>query len=156
MAQIVHGYIVPRPLLKQIGELARTKKIDVILTELRNLAKVVQPTYPHPGYLMTVAISYLEEHGAALPLCERDPDVRRVLDTPLSLLGCMDQDSAELFAALVGGMRPTDDDFDDYFRKMSDEPFPGAPEAMRAACKYLIAGAAEVKSPDQFFILLLV
>jgi hypothetical protein len=148
----VQGFLVGETLLK---ELAAAPDRAEFQKRLQAGGTPVKPEFNHPGFVMAVTISFLEEHGVSMPLSDRHPDVRKILHSDVNLLSCMDPESAALFAEFVAGMQLSDGELGRYYREFSEETFPGAPDAMRDAIRYLQAGAKLVSAPDQKLLVLM-
>lgn len=155
MPQTVGAFVVSTLQLKELAELAAQKKINEAWDLLKLRTQPVTPAFEPPGFVMTVMIAYLEERGVALPLSEREPDIRKILETSLTLLACLGSDEARKFLAAVLDLRPTEAELEKYYKEFADGDLKGAGSALRQALEFLKAGAKMVAVPGQRLLLLL-
>lgn len=156
MPQAAQAYVVSKITLAELGELARQRKRKEFLEHLQKVGAPVQPPFAHPGFVMTVSLSYLEENGVSMPLQDRQPDIRKILDSDLTLLSSMDAESADLFVQFVKPMTFTEAALSRYYRDFSEENMVDVGKAMKDAVDYLVRGAEQVTTPDSMLLLFLV
>jgi hypothetical protein len=91
-----------------------------------------------------------------MPLSERQPDVRKILDSDITLLATMDAEAADLFVQFVKGMSLTEAGLSRYYKEFSEESVVDVGKAMKEAIDYLLRGAEKVTTPDVMLLLFLV
>jgi hypothetical protein len=152
MAQAIRGYTLSTLQIQELGAAVSGPKPEEGWTYLKEKAQEVRPEFPHAGFVMTVMISYLEEHGVPVPVNDSDPDVRKILHSPLTLLACFGGEQARTFLQRLEHVAPGDAELTDYFREFGEEPPGGGATGLRDALKYLQAGAQAASLPGRRFV----
>lgn len=147
------AFTVSTALLARLGELAAKDDVDGFWDLLHKEAKRIQPEFAHSGYVISVLLEFLEEHGLHVVAGEPGPDAEKIQDASLGLHFCLTRgEGAEVVEAL-GGVQMTEGDLLSYYEEFADEPLARAGLAMQDGLEFLKRAAGAPATDDERVLL---
>jgi hypothetical protein len=152
MSQIASAYVVTQDILNKLGTIAARHDFKLFWNTLRTEAVAVEPPYEYSGYVVAVAIQFLEEQGIEFQPATDQPELE-VFTDEMNLETFVTKTEANKLIASLNSHVFNGLQLKEYFEEFSGEEWDEAGVAMQSAIDFLKSGLNGVRDNDSYLML---
>jgi hypothetical protein len=147
------GFVATVAQLKKLAELATADNVEGFWDALHKQARRLSPDFPHPGYVISVLLEYLEEQGLHVVSSFPGPEADQILDASLGLQFSLNRAEAKVLTGALSEIHPSERELGEFYEEFSEEPLANAGRALVEGVDFLIRLLNSLRDDDERLLL---